>query len=71
MFKPGKVVRGNPQDVFDKADIKIDEIYTTPTENHNPIEPSATIAVWENNTLTVYTSTQNTYGSRKALADSL
>ena len=71
MGKPAKVVRGNPQDAFNKADIKVEEIYTTPTENHNPIEPSATIAVWENDKLTVYTSTQNTYGTRKALATSL
>ncbi|MEL7242462.1 MAG: xanthine dehydrogenase family protein molybdopterin-binding subunit [Cyanobacteria bacterium J06573_2] len=69
--KEPNFIRGNPQNAFDKSDIKVDEIYTTPTENHNPIEPSATIAVWENNKLTVYTSTQNTYGTRKALADSL
>lgn len=71
MGKPGTVVRGNPEDAFNKAEIKVSEIYTTPTENHNPIEPSATIAVWENDTLTVYTSTQNTYGTKKALATSL
>ncbi|MDY6902528.1 MAG: xanthine dehydrogenase family protein molybdopterin-binding subunit [Cyanobacteriota bacterium] len=65
------VIRGNPQDAFNKADINVDEVYTTPTENHNPIEPSATIAVWENDILTVYTSTQATCGTRKALADSL
>ena len=53
-------IRGNPQDAFNKADIKVDEIYTTPTENHNPIEPSATTAVWENDILTVCTSTQAT-----------
>ncbi|BAY80552.1 aldehyde oxidase and xanthine dehydrogenase, molybdopterin binding protein [Calothrix parasitica NIES-267] len=69
--KKPSVIRGNPQDAFNKADIKVDEIYTTPTENHNPIEPSATIAVWDNDTLTVYSSTQATYGTRKALADSL
>ncbi|MEM6403059.1 MAG: xanthine dehydrogenase family protein molybdopterin-binding subunit, partial [Cyanobacteria bacterium P01_D01_bin.116] len=69
--KQPNFVRGNPQDTFEKADIKVSEIYTTPTENHNPIEPSATIAVWENDTLTVYTSTQDTYGTKKSLATSL
>ncbi|MEO1430378.1 MAG: xanthine dehydrogenase family protein molybdopterin-binding subunit [Cyanobacteria bacterium J06632_19] len=69
--KEPNFIRGNPQDAFEKADIKVDEVYTTPTENHNPIEPSATIALWENDKLTVYTSTQNTYGTRKALATSL
>ena len=71
MGKPPKVVRGNPEDAFNSADVKVSEIYTTPTENHNPIEPSATTAVWENDKLTVYTSTQNTYGTKKALATSL
>lgn len=71
MGKPPKVVRGNPEDAFNSADVKISEIYTTPTEHHNPIEPSATTAIWENDTLTVYTSTQNTYGTKKALATSL
>ncbi|MBV6625848.1 MAG: xanthine dehydrogenase family protein molybdopterin-binding subunit [Rivularia sp. (in: Bacteria)] len=69
--KKPTVIRGNPQAAFNSADVKVDETYTTPTENHNPIEPSATIAIWENDTLTVYTSTQNTYGTRKALATTL
>ncbi|MCJ8279536.1 MAG: xanthine dehydrogenase family protein molybdopterin-binding subunit, partial [Rivularia sp. ALOHA_DT_140] len=43
--KQPNFIRGNPQDGFNQADIKVDEIYTTPTKNHNPIEPSATIAV--------------------------
>ena len=69
MGKPPKVVRGNPEDAFNSADVKVSEIYTTPTENHNPIEPSATTAVWENDTLTVYTSTQNTYGTKKSFSN--
>jgi xanthine dehydrogenase YagR molybdenum-binding subunit len=69
--KPPKVVRGNPQEAFEKADIKIDQTYITPTENHNPIEPHATIAVWENDKLTVYNATQTTYGTKQALASSL
>ncbi len=69
--KPPKVVRGNPQEAFAAADIKIDRTYITPTENHNPIEPHATIAVWENDKLTVYNATQATYGTKRALASSL
>ncbi|MGB7378301.1 MAG: xanthine dehydrogenase family protein molybdopterin-binding subunit [Rivularia sp. (in: cyanobacteria)] len=69
--KEPNFIRGNPEDAFNKADIKVDEIYTTPTENHNPIEPSATTAVWENDTLTVYTSTQATYGTKNSLTTSL
>ena len=30
--------RGNPDDAFQSAPVKIDETYVTPTETHNPIE---------------------------------
>ena len=30
-----------------RADAKIDQVYTTPMEHHNPMEPHATIAQWD------------------------
>jgi xanthine dehydrogenase YagR molybdenum-binding subunit len=68
MGKPAKVVRGNPEQGFTSAEVKIEETFTTPVEHHNPIEPSATIAIWEENKLTVYDATQGTYGTKNALA---
>ena len=43
--------------------------YTTPMESHNPMEPHATIAVWEGDKLTVYDATQGVFGARNALAN--
>lgn len=68
--KPPKFVRGNPEEGLASAEVRVEETYTTPTENHNPMEPSATTAVWEGDKLTVYDATQYTFGVRKALATS-
>ena len=44
--------------------------YTTPIQNHHPMEPHATIAVWESHDrLTVYDSTQWVLGVRHRLAE--
>ena len=69
--KPPKFIRGNPETGLAEADVRVEETYTTPTENHNPIEPAATTAVWEGEKLTVYDSTQYIFGSRAALSISL
>ncbi|ARV59415.1 acylaldehyde oxidase [Nostocales cyanobacterium HT-58-2] len=68
--KPPNFVRGNPEEGLSSADVRIEETYTTPTENHNPIEPPATIAMWEGDKLTVYDATQHAFGVREALATS-
>jgi xanthine dehydrogenase YagR molybdenum-binding subunit len=61
-------VRGDPNKAMRGAEVKLEREYVTPFENHNPIEPHATVAVWEGKTLTVHDSTQNTYGTRDTLA---
>jgi xanthine dehydrogenase YagR molybdenum-binding subunit len=51
------------------AKIKITQTYTTPVENHNPMEPHATIAVWQGDTrLTLYDATQGIFGVRGKIA---
>ena len=50
---------------------QIDAVYTTPLESHNPMEPHATIAAWDGDTLTLYDSTQSIAGVRKAAAKTL
>jgi len=71
MGKPPKFVRGNPEAGLAEAEVRVEETYTTPTENHNPIEPPATTAVWSGEKLTVYDATQYIFGSRTALSKSL
>lgn len=60
--------RGNPAEAFDAGAQTIDATYTTPVETHNPMEMHATVALWENNKLVVYESTQSVVVHRNTLA---
>ena len=53
------------------ADVKLDLLYTTPVEHHNPMEPHATTAVWEGDQLTVYDATQAVTNAAHSLAQIL
>ncbi|HEX6443696.1 MAG TPA: xanthine dehydrogenase family protein molybdopterin-binding subunit [Streptosporangiales bacterium] len=51
------------------ADVAIDATYTTPMEHNNPMEPHATVALWDTDgELTLYESTQGVYTVRDSLA---
>ena len=63
--------RGNPDGALADAAVRVDHIYTTPIENHNPIELSATIAAWDNELLTLYDATQWVFGVRAVIASFL
>lgn len=69
--KPSEVRRGNPESGLAAAFVRVEETYTTPTENHNPMETHATTAVWSGDHLTVYDATQSNFGARQALATTL
>jgi xanthine dehydrogenase YagR molybdenum-binding subunit len=43
--------------------------YGTPTEHHNPLEPHASIATWDDGKLTVYDATQGANACRQTLAE--
>jgi xanthine dehydrogenase YagR molybdenum-binding subunit len=60
--------RGNPVGAFSQAARRIDALYTTPIETHNPMEPHATTASWNGDELTLYDSSQNISGVRKTAA---
>ncbi|MBW4571733.1 MAG: xanthine dehydrogenase family protein molybdopterin-binding subunit [Tolypothrix carrinoi HA7290-LM1] len=67
-FRPADIARGNLEQGLAEAEVRLEETYTTPTENHNPMETHATTAVWSGDKLTVYDATQYTFGERKTLA---
>jgi xanthine dehydrogenase YagR molybdenum-binding subunit len=48
--------------------VKIEPTYTIPVETNNPMEPSATVAAWEGDRLTVEDATQAVIGTRNLLA---
>ncbi|RAI01799.1 xanthine dehydrogenase [Acuticoccus sediminis] len=56
---------------FAAAPVTLDEIYTTPDETHAMMEPHASIAAWDGDRLTVWTSNQMIGWARDALAGAL
>jgi xanthine dehydrogenase YagR molybdenum-binding subunit len=60
--------RGNAEQGFATAPIKLDQTYVTPAETHNPLEVHATTAIWEGSTLTLYESSQGVVNLRGVLA---
>jgi xanthine dehydrogenase YagR molybdenum-binding subunit len=63
--------RGDPDAAFKTAAVTIDEVYSTPTETHNPIELHATVASWDGHSFTVYETTQAVMNSRDVLSQML
>ena len=66
-----QVKRGDAGGAFENAAVKVDETYSTPAQTHNPMELSATIAVWDGPKLTIYNATQAIIGDRKIVSDML
>lgn len=66
--RPSDTGRGNVERSLQRAATRVDLLYTTPMENHNPIEPHATIAQWEGDRLTLYDATQNISGAQRTAA---
>jgi xanthine dehydrogenase YagR molybdenum-binding subunit len=49
---------GDFESAFASAPVKLDETYTTPDQSHAMMEPHATIAAWNGDKLTLWTSNQ-------------
>lgn len=60
--------RGNAEEAFQKAAVKLDNKYSTECQNHNPMETHSVITKWEGEKLTVYDSSQYPAGVRTALS---
>ncbi len=61
--------RGEPDAALAAATARVDNVYRTPQEYHNPMEPHATVAVWQGNKLTLYDATQGVFPTRQRMAD--
>jgi xanthine dehydrogenase YagR molybdenum-binding subunit len=66
--RPPDSRRGDPEGALAEASVRLDVTYTTPIEHHNPMEPHATIALWEGDRLTVYSATQGIDASQHTLS---
>ena len=60
--------RGDMERGLADAAVRVDQTYTTPLENHNPMEVHSTVAVWDADALTLYESTQGLFSVRNTVA---
>jgi xanthine dehydrogenase YagR molybdenum-binding subunit len=60
--------QGDVEQALATAAVTIDETYMTPAQHNNPMEPHATIAVWENGGLTLYDSNQGAWRAAQTVA---
>jgi xanthine dehydrogenase YagR molybdenum-binding subunit len=63
--------RGDPEPAFHAAPAKVDEVYVTPTETHNPIELHASVAVWDGQNFTLYETSQAVCNHQDVMAQML
>lgn len=63
--------RGDADAAWRSAEHKIEAVYLTPIEHHQPMEPHATIAVWEGEKLTLYNGSQIVNGAQGSAASTL
>lgn len=81
IFKPKRITtinappvdssRGDVRGGLRQASAKLDLTFTTAIENHNALEPHATIASWDGDELTLIDSTQWVIGTRNLVATNL
>jgi xanthine dehydrogenase YagR molybdenum-binding subunit len=63
------ILHGDVEKAIGEAEFKVDEIYNTPIEHHQPMAPHATVAVWEaDDKLTLYNESQVVNGVQGAAA---
>ncbi|MGI4805775.1 MAG: xanthine dehydrogenase family protein molybdopterin-binding subunit [Janthinobacterium lividum] len=63
--------RGNAADALKSASVKIEQTYGTPVYHHNAMEPHATTAFWQGDTVMFYDSTQSVAGTKSLMASML
>jgi xanthine dehydrogenase YagR molybdenum-binding subunit len=76
LYKPEKVnpnyapdtEEGDFEAAFASAEVTIDRTYETPAEHNNPMEPHATLAVWQDGGVTLYDSNQGVVNVKTTVA---
>ncbi len=66
--RPSETRRGDPERALTAAEVKVDQTYVIPRENHNPIEMHATIAAWDGDRLTLWDKTQWVHNTADEIA---
>ena len=66
--QPPETRRGDPEGALAAAEVKVEQTYVIPRENHNPIEMHATIAAWDGDRLTLWDKTQWVHNTADEIA---
>lgn len=69
--KPDEYVRGDVDKGFEESDVIVEDTFTTEVLIHNPTEVHCSVVKWNNDTLTVYDSTQGVFAIRGKIAEAL
>jgi len=67
-FVEPEFAKGNAEENLALAKKRVEAVYSQPSRHHNPMEPSAVLALWEEDALTLYASTQHVYAVQMGLA---
>jgi xanthine dehydrogenase YagR molybdenum-binding subunit len=68
---PGRAERGDVDAALAAAEVRIDAPFRLAANHHNPIEPPTTTAMWHEDRLTLYDSTQGVRASQLTVAQLL
>jgi xanthine dehydrogenase YagR molybdenum-binding subunit len=68
---PARDQRGDVERAFTEADVRVDVEYRMAANHHNPMEAPTTTAVWDEDRLTIYDSTQGVRASQLTVAQLL
>jgi len=63
--------RGDVEAAFASAPVKVDQVYVTPAETHNPMEMHATVAVWSDPNFLLYETSQGVMNHQHVMAETL
>ncbi len=59
---------GDVEAALPSSPVQLDQTYTTPAYHHNALEPHATIAIWKDESLTLYDSNQGPHAVQQIAA---
>src|SRR3984893_7149997 len=67
-FYQSDTVSGDVETALAQAPVSLDSVYTTPAEHPNPLEPHTTVAVWNEDSVTLYDANQGPHPIRDTVA---
>jgi xanthine dehydrogenase YagR molybdenum-binding subunit len=67
-FYQSDTASGDVETALAQAPVSLDSVYTTPAEHPNPLEPHTTVAVWNEDSVTLYDANQGPHPIRDTVA---